>query len=129
MTEPSTLSILFLLLLLQIKHAVFDGPLQRDWMLRDKGYYGKWGGIAHAGLHGLGSACALLLAGISFGLSLGLAVLDTVVHYHVDFAKETLVRYKGWTADQSHFWWALTADQMCHQLTYLAMAAAVSASR
>ncbi len=128
MAEPSTLSILFLLLVLQVKHAVFDGPLQRQWMLREKGYYGKRGGIVHACLHGLGSAAALFLADISFGLLLGLAVLDAVVHYHVDFAKETLVRSRGWSAEQSYFWWALTVDQMTHQFTYLAMAAAVVAS-
>lgn len=119
---------LFLLLLLQVKHAVFDGPLQRPWMLREKGYYGKPGGIAHAFLHGFGSALALALAGASFGLVLALAAMDAVVHYHVDFIKETLVRSRGWSADQSYFWWALTADQMLHQFTYLAVAANAAAS-
>lgn len=125
MDVPSTLEILMLLLLLQVKHAVFDGPMQLEWMLREKGFYGKRGGIAHASLHGLGTLAVLLVPGCDYELALGLAVFDAVVHYHVDFAKESLVRRNGWTAAQSYFWWALTADQMLHQFTYLAMAAAV----
>lgn len=95
-------------------------------MLRDKGFYGRRGGFAHAGLHGVGSFAVLLMTGFASGLSLGLAVFDALVHYHVDYAKESLVRRKEWTAEQSYFWWALTADQMCHQFTYLAMAAVIA---
>lgn len=125
MASSSAFYLLLVLVLLQVKHAIFDGPLQVQWMLRDKGFYGKRGGFAHAGLHGLGSLAVLLVAGVTPGVSLGLAGLDALVHYHVDYAKGLLVRRKGWTAEQSYFWWALTADQMCHQFTYLAMATAI----
>ncbi len=125
MDTASTLNLLFLLMFLQVKHMIFDGPLQLQWMLREKGFYGRRGGFAHAGLHGFGSVVVLLVAGLSLGMSLALAAFDAIIHYHVDYAKESLVRRKGWTADQSYFWWALTADQMFHQFTYLAMAAAI----
>ena len=125
MGSVSALDILFLLLLLQVKHAVCDGPLQTLWMLREKGFYGKPGGLAHAGIHGLGSLMAFIVFGMAALPSLALALADSVVHYHVDFTKETVVRRNRWSADKPYFWWALTADQMVHQFTYVALAAAV----
>ena len=121
----STPEILLFLLLLQVKHAAFDGPLQRQWMLREKGFYGKPGGLAHAGLHGLGTFLVLASLGQGLGLSLLLAAFDAAIHYHVDFIKETAVRRNRWTSVDSYFWWALTTDQMFHQFTYLAIAAAL----
>lgn len=125
METPAALGILVLLSLLQVKHAVCDGPLQRLWMLREKGFYGKAGGLAHAAIHGAGSLAALVLFDVAAPLAAGLAVADTVLHYHIDFAKETLVRQRRWAFDQAVFWWALTVDQMLHQFTYIAMAAVV----
>ncbi|HQF43225.1 MAG TPA: hypothetical protein PK073_09970, partial [Ignavibacteriaceae bacterium] len=52
--------------MLQLKHSVFDGPLQLRWMLRDKGSYRKPGGLSHAGLHGIGTIVAGL-AGVIMG--------------------------------------------------------------
>ena len=127
MDTPSALSILFLVMLLQVKHAVIDGPLQHQWMVADKGAYGRPGGLAHAALHGAGSLVALIVFGVGAMPSLMLAAADTVVHYHIDYTKEKLVRGKGWTSGQPYFWWIFMADQMAHHLGYLAMAAAVAA--
>ena len=38
---------------------------------------------------------------------LALAVADMVVHYHIDFTKENIVKIKGWTIAVREFWWAL----------------------
>ena len=54
-----------------------------------------------------------------------LAGAEAVVHYHIDFVKESMARRNGWTVDKPAFWWALMGDQMMHQLTYLAIAFAV----
>jgi hypothetical protein len=118
-------SILLLLALFQIKHALCDGPFQTIRMVKEKGYYGKLGGIQHATIHGWGSFVALFLFGVPLVTSLVLAAIDTVIHYHVDFIKESLVRLKRWTLDKSAFWWALMIDQLMHQLTYLALASVV----
>lgn len=125
MESPTALSILVLVLLLQLKHAICDGPLQLRWMVMEKSVYGKPGGLAHAGLHGLGSVVALLVFGVGAGLTLLLALIDTAVHYHTDFAKAALVKRLGWTANDSYFWWSFAADQTVHNITYIAMAAAV----
>ncbi len=125
METPSALSILFLVLLFQLKHAVCDGLLQTRWMLSEKGIYGKPGGIAHAGLHLLGSFAGLVVFGAGLAAALGLALVDAVAHYHIDFFKEMVSRQRGWTPRDNYFWWLLTADQALHHFTYLAMAAAV----
>jgi hypothetical protein len=121
MGSVSAYGILALLALLQVKHAIGDGPLQTSRMVHEKGFYGLRGGLLHAAVHGAGTLLALLV----FGLALALAAAEAVVHYHVDFFKESLARRKGWTQDKPVFWWALMADQMIHQLTYLAIAFAV----
>ncbi len=113
------------LALLQVKHAIFDGPLQHSWMLREKGFYGKPGGIVHAGLHGLGTFAALGILGVDIFPMLALAAADAFIHYHVDYIKETMVRRNGWTVEQPYFWWALSTDQLIHQFTYLGIAAAL----
>ncbi|MFO1033056.1 MAG: DUF3307 domain-containing protein [Hyphomicrobiales bacterium] len=116
------LPLLVLIALLQFKHFVADGPLQTAAMVRDKGHYGRPLGLLHAGLHGVGTAIALLVAGVGLKLTVVLAVMDTLIHYHVDFSKETLVRLAGWTPKDAPFWWAISADQLLHQYTYLLVA-------
>lgn len=115
-----------LLLLLQLKHAVADGPLQTLWMLREKGHYGRRGGLAHAAIHGAGALAALFVSGMAAPVALALAAADAIFHYHIDFAKETLVRRFDWSNDKPMFWWALQADQMLHQSSYVAIAVLAS---
>lgn len=116
---PDPTQIFLLLVLFQAKHFICDGPLQTGNMVRDKGHYGRPLGILHAAIHGAGTLCTLLIAGLGPVLAVKLALLDFVIHYHVDFSKERIVRSVGWTTAQAQFWWSLSADQMLHQLTYL----------
>ncbi len=122
MTDSSQIfSVLSLVAGLQIKHFICDGPLQTKAMVDSKSKYGDGLGIVHSAIHGIGTAVVLLLwlpAGI---LLLGLAVLDFVVHYHTDYAKENIVKRAGWTTSDAKFWWALSADQTLHQLTYIVL--------
>ena len=113
---------LLLVAALQVKHFICDGPLQTLAMVKAKGHYGQPLGLLHSFIHAVGTV--LVLAGFGFALSivLLLAVIDFAVHYHVDFAKENVVRRAGWTTTQAYFWWALSADQTAHQLTYLLIA-------
>jgi hypothetical protein len=110
---------LLMILGLQFKHIICDGPLQTLQMVRDKSVYGKPRGLLHALVHVAGSFIVLLIAGLPITSILGLAILDGVIHYHVDFTKENLVKYMGWTNVDSPFWWALTTDQALHHMTYV----------
>ncbi len=112
----------FLLVVLagfQLKHFICDGPLQTLAMVQAKSHYGRPLGILHAAIHGLGTLPVFLLAGS--GSALILALADFVIHYHIDFTKENIVKYFGWTPKDGPFWWALMADQTLHHLTYLAL--------
>ena len=114
--------VLFIVAALQVKHFICDGPLQTRAMVEAKGYYGRPLGLLHAFIHAAGTWLVLAAFGFAAPLVLLLGLLDLAVHYHVDFSKESVVRKAGWTPSQAPFWWALSADQTAHQLTYLLIA-------
>jgi Protein of unknown function (DUF3307) len=117
------LPVLILVAGLQFKHFICDGPLQTKEMVIAKGYYGSGLGLLHAGLHSVGTFIVFALSGLSMTVSVGLAVADFVIHYHVDYAKENIVRNAEWTTANAQFWWALSADQTIHHFTYLGLTA------
>lgn len=114
-------SILLLLVGFQLKHFICDGVLQSAGMVQAKGHYGRPLGMAHAGVHGAGTLVLGLIFTVNLPLAMLLAAVDMVIHYHIDFGKETVVRLQGWTTKDAKFWWALSADQALHQLTYIAL--------
>jgi hypothetical protein len=114
---PQLQSALLLLLALQLKHVVCDGPLQTARMVREKSGYGKPQGLLHALVHVFGSGVVLYLWGFPLPLVAGLAGLDGIIHYHVDYVKENTVRAMGWGPVAGPFWWAIIADQALHHMT------------
>jgi hypothetical protein len=104
-----------LLIAFIIKHFICDFPLQFPIHYLNKGTYGHRGGIYHAAIHGFGT----LLIAFYFDLPLYFALLDMVVHYHIDWAKMNLNKYWKLKPDNSeYFWWLLGVDQLLHYLTY-----------
>jgi Protein of unknown function (DUF3307) len=118
-----TVSLVVLLIAaLQLKHIICDGPLQTLAMVRAKSRYGAPLGLLHAAIHGLGTAVMLAFFGVAFPVLAGLALLDAVIHYHVDFTKENIVKINDWTPQDGPFWWSFTADQALHHMTYVLLA-------
>lgn len=110
--------ILIVIILLIIKHFIIDFPLQTRYQWSNKGTYGHPGGILHAGLHGIGTYLCLVI--ISPIAAIYLSILDTVLHYHIDWAKMNINRAMSWQADShEQFWWLLGVDQLLHYLTYV----------
>ena len=116
-------TLIAVLAILQIKHFLCDFPLQTLYQLRNKGNYLHPGGVLHAGQHALLTTAAFVVAPPSFSLGLTIVVVEFLLHYHIDWTKEQLLRRNGWQTTQNAFWWALGADQMIHHLTYLAIGA------
>jgi hypothetical protein len=112
-----TTLLLIMLVGFQLKHFICDGPLQTLAMVQAKSHYGKPLGLLHSAIHAIGTLLVFLLAGTGSAATLALA--DFVIHYHIDFTKENIVKYAGWTPKDGPFWWALMADQTLHYLTYL----------
>lgn len=106
---------------LQAKHFLADGPLQTKTMVADKGIYGARLGIVHSSLHAIGTGLVFAFFKFNVVLVVSLLILDGVIHYHVDYSKENVVKRAGWGTGDAPFWWALSADQMLHQLTYLGL--------
>jgi hypothetical protein len=117
-----TASAAIFLVLLEIKHFLFDFVFQTSYQLRHKGIYGHPGGLLHSGLHVLGTAVALLIVAAPAGLAAAVLAAEFVVHYHIDWAKEYVGRRAG-IKDGAWFWRMIGMDQLLHQLTYVAIAA------
>lgn len=110
-----------LMTLLLAKHFIFDFPLQFGWHVANKGYYGRMGGVAHATGHGVGTGTALLLLDVDPLLTAMIAGAEVVLHYHIDWIKEQIVRAAGWTPKDHLFWVAIGLDQFLHNATYVAI--------
>jgi len=106
------------LFLLFVKHFVCDFPLQTSpWMYRNKGIYMHPGGIAHSAVHAIGTW--LVLAYFIGAQAWLYALLDFIVHYHIDWAKLQLNKRFGLRPDNSNWFWILLGlDQLAHHITY-----------
>jgi hypothetical protein len=114
--------VIWTLTLLSMKHTLADFIFQSEWMIEQKGYYGKPWGLAHAGLHGFLTAVAFLMsAPVSVPVALGLGAIDAVSHYHIDYIKSQLCRHLGLTVKDKNFWNLIGLDQFMHYLTYLTL--------
>lgn len=120
---PFADSVLWLLVLLQVKHALADFGFLTPYMLGNRMKYGHPGGLLHVAVHLAGSAVAFLAVGTSAGPAAALLVAEGVFHYHLDYVKARWTRSSGKTASDPGYWYALGADQLLHQLSYLAIAA------
>lgn len=117
-------SLLILLILFQIKHVLCDFVFQTGYQVRNKGTYGHPGGLAHAGTHALGTFVVVLITGFTWPVLIVVPVAEFVVHYHLDWFKEYVLRHSE-VAAKRLFWSMLGLDQMWHQLTYVAIVAAL----
>lgn len=108
-----------LITLLMTKHVIADYFMQYSWMIRDKGTYGAWGGIAHSGYHGLLTFAVLMLFPIPIIYALLLSIGDSVIHYHIDYTKSNFWKSKNLTPMDQAYWITHGVDQFAHFLTYV----------
>lgn len=110
--------VLFLMLLIQIKHFYIDFINQTDSELAHKRIYGSWAGLTHSIKHCIFTGFAVWLVFENLGLLLitSLALLDLVVHYHVDYIK---MKFGSKDLSNRKFWTQFGVDQFAHQLTYI----------
>jgi hypothetical protein len=121
LTDP-IYSLAAVLAILQVKHFICDYTLQNSYQLLNKGTYLHPGGLLHAGLHAFFTMAVFLVVLPTLALGLGIVVGEFLVHYHIDWAKEQVIRHTGWTPAQAQFWWAIGFDQLLHQWTYIVIA-------
>jgi len=109
-------SMFLMMVLFQVKHFLFDFPFQNKRHLLYKGNYGNIGGIEHSLLHGVGTYLVVGLCTNNLVIGLLFAVIDTMLHYHIDWLK---VNFGSKTTSDPKFWTHLGLDQLAHQLCYI----------
>ena len=124
--EPVVGVMLWSLLAFEAKHFICDFVIQTEWQVRTKGIYGHPGGFVHAGAHALTSIPAILVWGPSLKLMATLVIVEFLIHYHMDFAKEQIGKRKGLKVNMGAYWTLFGFDQFVHQLTYVGMLAVLS---
>lgn len=108
--------IYLLFILFQVKHFIFDYPLQTDWMLKKASpLFREWVGplFVHSSPHAFGTVIICALFGAP-ELIFPLGTLDFASHFVIDRVKASpylLGRYKS---NSRYFWWGLGLDQMLH---------------
>lgn len=120
----SSTAILILMTLLVIKHFVADFVLQTNQMVLEKGHYGAQGGVNHASIHAFLTLLVLFFTVPVSSIILVLALVDGIIHYHIDWAKMNISQ--GLTPKDSKFWLWLGVDQMLHYLTYIGIIYAIA---
>lgn len=116
---------MLLMLLLTLKHFVFDFLWQPPFEWQNKGTYGHVGGIMHSMKHAVATAFILLFFANLHYVGL-LALGEFVIHYHMDWFKMWYNKKKGWGATtHNEFWIFLGVDQLVHYLTYIAICALI----
>ena len=112
--------------LFAVKHYICDFVLQTNDMIQSKGHWGEWRGIVHSVYHGVGTMVVIGIMGFGTVSCILMGLLDTVVHYHVDWAKQKLNDALKYTVDNPKFWNLLGLDQLLHTLTYVGILLAVT---
>ncbi len=104
---------------LLIKHVIADYFMQFSWMIRDKGNYGAWRGLAHSEFHGFLTWLVLWYLGVPFIWAVVMGVLDTVIHYHVDYVKSNFWKSRKLGPSDQLYWVTHGVDQLLHFMTYI----------
>jgi hypothetical protein len=104
-------TIILVIVLLLVKHVLFDGPLNSSNENRGM----------HAALHGTATTVILLATTTVMSAPIILGVVDGAVHYVVDkFKRNVFVnKYKhSGTVTKTEYWFFTILDQLLHMLTY-----------
>jgi hypothetical protein len=116
------MELLFLLLLLQIKHCYADFVMQTYIQTVKKGIWLDPTGISHTTDHMICTLVAMLIFSFFVPVSAFAMILVTliegVVHYLVDYGK---VKYGCKDNTKPAFWTQFGLDQLAHQVTYIWM--------
>lgn len=124
--SPGVSLLLWSLVLFEVKHFVCDFVLQTAYLYRNKGIYGHPAGFIHAGLHAFGSLPAILLFSPAPQYVAAILAVEFLVHYHVDWLKLYIDKRFRLGINQSLYWAIFGADQLIHQLTYVAILAVLA---
>jgi hypothetical protein len=107
-----------------IKHYAADFLFQTNWMARGKERSSGW--FAPLAVHVLCHASLTLVIALVVAPHLWwLALVDLILHATIDRGKTLIAHRGGWNTERAEFWWLMGFDQLLHQITNIALAAAL----
>jgi hypothetical protein len=106
-------------LALVIKHFVVDLGMQQYMGTRDKH---EWLGNGHRHYFEHAVVTAFIALWFVPKLAIPIAVLDYVLHWHIDYSKHHINRWLQFEPRTQYWWWLMVVDQIAHMLTYYALA-------
>jgi hypothetical protein len=116
------MDLLFLLLLLQIKHCYADFVMQTYIQTVKKGVWLDPTGISHTTDHMICTLIAMLVFSFFVPVSafaiIFVTLVEGIIHYLVDYSK---VKYGCKDNTRPIFWTQFGLDQLAHQVTYIWM--------
>ena len=116
------MDLLFLLLLIQIKHCYADFVMQTYIQTVKKGVWLDPTGISHTTDHMICTLVAMLVFSFFVPVSafaiIFVTLIEGIVHYLVDYGK---VKYGCKDNTKPIFWTQFGLDQLAHQVTYIWM--------
>ena len=117
-------SLCILLVVMALKHYVADFLLQTNWMAHGKERREGWHAplAVHVLCHGV---ITLVIMWVVAPRLWWLALVDIAVHATIDRCKTLIGLRGGWDAQRAEFWWLIGFDQMLHQITNIALVAAL----
>jgi len=105
-------------LVLMIKHFIVDLGCQQYLGPRQKHH---WIGDGHTHYLHHGLATAFVALWFVPEIAVIIAILDYIIHWHIDWGKHHLNRYLKFEARSEAWWWTNVLDQCLHVLTYYAL--------
>ncbi len=120
---------LIALVVLLLKHMLADFFFQTRFQHQNKGKYGHPGGLLHAGIHTILTTPVFVVLPVDLSLAQLVLIGEFLIHYHIDWTKEKVVRSAGWTTTTNQFWQAIGVDQFLHGLTYVVIVAVLVAAQ
>ena len=116
------MDLLFLLLLMQIKHCYADFVMQTYIQTVKKGVWLDPTGISHTTDHMICTLIAMLVFSFFVPVSafaiIFVTLVEGIIHYLVDYSK---VKYGCKDNTRPIFWTQFGLDQLAHQVTYIWM--------
>ena len=106
-----------ILLLLLVKHAIIDMPIQRMHGPLNKANWRSKKAHLHYGGHAFGTFLVFIMfVGPITALIAG--AIDWILHWHIDWLKSNSIKDLNIESHSVAWWWITAADQSLHYLSY-----------
>lgn len=116
--ESAFFTLVSLGLLLNLKHFIAEYILQTPHIAGGKIRYGSVNSFIHIFHHAFGTMVTGLILKFNLVLILGLVIVESIIHYHVDWA---VAHFGAHSYKDKKYWQWLGIEQFMHQQTFILM--------